>query len=111
MSRPEGVHQNLVGGIKKSRVGLYKMFFSARDIAPIESVAGEGLKMYGYSLETDGASSATHFDRFRWSIREWLHKTRYSFINTPFFHQGHWQIRFRKWSGGLRRIEWRLCGK
>lgn len=110
-SRPGGDHIKLKGNIKKSKIGVYKDFFNLREIGIIESVVGEELRKYGYGLETNADTVPTAVEKLVWKIHEWFHAARYQYFNTRFFHKAIWQIRIRKWSGFLRKMKWRFCGK
>lgn len=46
-------HGSLQRGIRTDKIGIYRERFSAREVEIFESVAGEELTAYGYSLEYD----------------------------------------------------------
>jgi hypothetical protein len=54
---------SLRGGIDSSKVGLYRRKFSAHEIEIMESIAGDALSAYGYSLEYESPAAPTTWDR------------------------------------------------
>ena len=91
----DGLHSMLSEPISTKKVGIYKKTFTPRQIALFESIAGDTLKGYGYTLETDGKARITiaeKIERFFSGIKYRIVKR----MKEPFFVKERFQSRMRK---------------
>lgn len=100
------VHASLEGGIKKSRVGVYRKTFTAAEIEIFESIAGDALQAHGYALHHASPRLPTTAQRIQAKGRDRVWKW-YGKLTDQNLRQNEIQARLR--SAALRAQQVRVA--